>query len=146
MSNDGKSSFSYSTSPSNIVKVAVENDQDDREIDLKSKYKDILEMSKNLDEKYNTLILNQPKTRPAELSLLPVKFTSKNSPSPTKTSLSPSSIKLPEYQHTKKSPTRETSEDISTQRSPSHIYNPFPVRLSTRQNKDVAVKLGLYKK
>ncbi|XP_030761772.1 LOW QUALITY PROTEIN: uncharacterized protein LOC115886662 [Sitophilus oryzae] len=32
------------------------------------------------------------------------------------------------------------------EKSPSHIFNPFPINLSSRQNKEVALKLGLYKK
>lgn len=138
-------SFIYSTSPNSIIKIAVDDDEQNREIDRKSKYKDILEMSRNLDEKYNTLILNKPKLRPTDLSLPHSNNTTRTSPSP-KFDLTPSPIKLLDTQHFKKSPSKETSDDLSAQRSPSHIYNPFPVRLSTRQKKDVAVKLGLYKK
>ncbi|KAK9890805.1 hypothetical protein WA026_012149 [Henosepilachna vigintioctopunctata] len=36
-------------------------------------------------------------------------------------------------------------ENVSP-KSPNKIFNPFPVPLSSRQNKEVAVKLGLYKK
>ncbi|KAF7279444.1 hypothetical protein GWI33_007262 [Rhynchophorus ferrugineus] len=38
-----------------------------------------------------------------------------------------------------KSPTGEA-------RSPGHVFNPFPVSLSSRQSKEVPLKLGLYKK
>ncbi|KRT78697.1 GTPase activator protein [Oryctes borbonicus] len=139
-------SASTPKSASSTTQVTLEDDKQIIEIDRKSKYRDILEVSRNLDEKYNTLILNKPKARPSDLTLPPSRFTSRKSPSSPKPDLTPSPIKLSESQHFKKSPTRETPEDISAQKSPSHIYNPFPVRLSTRQNKDVAVKLGLYKK
>lgn len=31
-------------------------------------------------------------------------------------------------------------------KSPNKVFNPFPVPLSSRQNKEIGVKLGLYKK
>lgn len=113
----------------------------------KSKYRDILEVSRNLDEKYNTLILNKSlpiPSRPTDLSISSTKLDIPKQASP-RTELSPSPVKLLEANFTR-SPNKETPEDITGQKSPSHIYNPFPVRLSTRQNRDVGVKLGLYKK
>lgn len=69
-----------------------------------SKYTSILEYSKNLNERYNALILNSP-----------VK-----------------SLKN----------TAASQEDSSS----AGAFNPFPVKISSRQNKDVGLKLGLYKK
>lgn len=66
-----------------------------------SKYTSILEYSKNLNERYNALILNSP-------------------------------VKTP----------TATSEDASG----GGPFNPFPVKISSRQNKDVGMRLGLYKK
>lgn len=68
-----------------------------------SKYTSILEYSKNLNERYNALILNSP-----------VKNLKTQSP---------------------------TSEDDA-----AGSFNPFPVKISSRQNKDVGLRLGLYKK
>ncbi|KAL3269072.1 hypothetical protein HHI36_008155 [Cryptolaemus montrouzieri] len=47
--------------------------------------------------------------------------------------------------HEKLSPSMKDYEEM-TSKSPSKIFNPFPVPLNSRQNKKVAVNLGLYKK
>nr|XP_022910009.1 uncharacterized protein LOC111421106 isoform X1 [Onthophagus taurus] len=118
-------------------------------IDPVSKYKDILEISKNLDEKYKALILDQPPvmakttiyTRPSDLQLPSSEI---DSSSIAEKKSSPT-LRVIGNVSRKNSPSR-SSPDEGAQKSPSQAYNPFPVRLSTRQNKDVAVKLGLYKK
>lgn len=70
-----------------------------------SKYSSILEYSKNLNERYNALILNSPV----------------------------------------KSLKSSTAPQISEE-TPGNSFNPFPVKISSRQNKDVGMRLGLYKK
>ncbi|CAH0555464.1 unnamed protein product [Brassicogethes aeneus] len=47
-----------------------------------------------------------------------------------------------DYTRTLQSP----SPDVSGDKSPSKVFNPFPVSLSSRQSKEVPLKLGLYKK
>lgn len=37
-------------------------------------------------------------------------------------------------------------EQLNLTKSPSHVFNPFPVALNSRQSKEVPLKLGLYKK
>ncbi|KAJ8920187.1 hypothetical protein NQ315_011848 [Exocentrus adspersus] len=44
------------------------------------------------------------------------------------------------------SPHGESSRSRSPSKSPSKVFNPFPVPLSSRQSKEVPLKLGLYKK
>ncbi|XP_044754494.1 dentin sialophosphoprotein isoform X2 [Coccinella septempunctata] len=40
----------------------------------------------------------------------------------------------------------EERRDCASPKSPNRVFNPFPVPLSSRQNKEIGVKLGLYKK
>uniref|UniRef100_A0AAR5QFC8 TBC1 domain family member 30 n=1 Tax=Dendroctonus ponderosae TaxID=77166 RepID=A0AAR5QFC8_DENPD len=39
-----------------------------------------------------------------------------------------------------------SEEQLSLSKSPSHVFNPFPVALNSRQSKEVPLKLGLYRK
>lgn len=45
-----------------------------------------------------------------------------------------------------KSPTSDFSIENQNLKSPNKVFNPFPVPLSSRQSKEVPLKLGLYKK
>ncbi|XP_023029096.2 uncharacterized protein isoform X1 [Leptinotarsa decemlineata] len=51
---------------------------------------------------------------------------------------------IPTFKSPKRSPLRSPLK--SPLRSPSNCFNPFPVPLSSRQSKEVPLKLGLYKK
>lgn len=130
-------------------------DMETEQIQRISKYKDILDYSKDLDDRYNNLILNRnkscsphiettyelPKSELDTLRSLEDKPSSDPFPSNTRLendNLTENTIRV-------KSPNTLAGES-STLRSPNRIYNPFPVNISSRQNKDVAVKLGLYKK
>ncbi|XP_017786846.1 PREDICTED: uncharacterized protein LOC108569698 [Nicrophorus vespilloides] len=96
------------------------------EIDKNSKYSSILEYSRDLDEKFNNLILKS------------------------------NVIKAYSFDETKDGECSKTSSEgsdeckeegsSSSAKSPSRAYNPFPVNISSRQNKEVPLRLGLYKK
>lgn len=86
-----------------------------------SKYSSILEYSKSLDERYKALILNSP-VRTVKSS------DSSGSGFASSTASTGSDSK------------KRSEEDQSA------AFNPFPVKISSRQNKDVGLRLGLYKK
>ena len=122
-----------------------------------SKYKSILDYSKDLDEKYNALILNAPASKNVQQNQnasrtlhLPLSPDDSRISGDNQKLASPSRLKDPSptwrSSASKRSPSKEFAGTSPTRGSPNHIFNPFPVMLSSRQNKDVAVKLGLYKK
>lgn len=118
------------SSPEPMVKVheaELKSDVESSEsvgTESSSKYSSIFEYSKNLDEKYNSLILNSPLSNINKSS-----STAGPAKSPNKYLLD-----------------NETSRTNPELKSPTKSYNPFPVRLSSRQSKDVGMRLGLYKK
>lgn len=112
------------------VLESTENPESDSE-QCGSKYSSILEYSKNLNERYNTLIVNSPLSNIYKSTSWEGDFRSNSDAQST-------------------SNAGEEDDDIcrtsSEVKSPVRAYNPFPVKLNSRQNKDVAVRLGLYKK
>lgn len=95
-----------------------------------SKYSSILEYSKNLNERYNTLIVNSPLSNIYKSTSWEGDFRGNSDAQSTSNA------------GEEDDPCRTASEV----KSPVRAYNPFPVKLNSRQNKDVAVRLGLYKK
>lgn len=95
-----------------------------------SKYSSILEYSKDLNERYNTLIVNSPLGNIYKSTSWEGDFRSNTDAQSTSNA------------GEEDDPCRTSSEV----KSPVQAYNPFPVKLNSRQNKDVAVRLGLYKK
>ncbi|KAF5278329.1 hypothetical protein FQA39_LY05818 [Lamprigera yunnana] len=112
------------------------------------------EYTKNLEEKYENLILKS--RRPSFLEVA-ANFSSEDScynKSPSKIVSSPTNTSgLHSVINTvKRSPegskTKSPVDVPGIIKSPTtgRIYNPFPVNISSRQNKDVPLRLGLYKK
>lgn len=109
------------------------------------------EYSRNLEEKYENLILKS--TRPKFLDVAASFDKSDSSCGSTSYKYSTSPVNKIESP-SRKSPNSESSirkspgDGSNFIRSPTsgRIYNPFPVNISSRQNKDVAFRLGLYKK
>lgn len=96
-----------------------------------SKYSSILEYSKNLDEKYNDLILNRPTISLKDFSNKTNTCQIEDQKSPLKEEVGKPS---------------KDEVNIPNLKSPNRIYNPFPVSVNSRQKKEVGVKLGMYKK
>lgn len=128
-----------------------------------SRYTKIIEKSRDLDEKFNNLIVNASvnlKTfdldpSPTDFYRIPTKQENsyRISPQETVPDFSLGIHRLDEEASWSKSPTStplksSPSLDFSDKspKSPNKVFNPFPVSVSSRQNKEVPLKLGLYKK
>lgn len=123
-----------------------------------SRYSSILEKSKNLDEKYNSLILNASvnlRTAPKCDSInsgvidFDIKTSSDKTEEESKTDcdVKQNFEEGPSYPiSTLKSPNSESGDKSPSSKSPNRVFNPFPIPLNSRQNKEVPLKLGLYKK
>jgi hypothetical protein len=162
----------------------IDEDQENKSPEYGSRYSSILEKSRNLDERYNNLILNasvmnlrtlpdesQPKSDliseqdfkydSIDLSAIDSyrisrcddfvcgsqRISDQDGESKENLSLSleegaslctPTSPRM----STLKSP----SEKSPGSKSPNRVFNPFPIPMNSRQNKEVPLKLGLYKK
>ncbi|XP_064210921.1 uncharacterized protein LOC103314564 isoform X1 [Tribolium castaneum] len=124
-----------------------------------SRYSSILEKSRNLDEKYNNLILNASVMNLRTVSdsgladpIIPSVVNNEESKNEKIKNFSfnfdeasscynPTSVK-----QCLKSPCSDNSDKSPSSKSPNKIFNPFPIPLNSRQNKEVPLKLGLYKK
>lgn len=108
-------------------------------VDFKTKQEIIDYSCDNVDVPKPSLDLNLKLVSPTKVSL------SANSPSPNS-----SRVKSPVFSRSifLEQPTKTSNcdEPINLNKSPSHVFNPFPVALNSRQNKEVPLKLGLYKK
>ncbi|KAK4876316.1 hypothetical protein RN001_012738 [Aquatica leii] len=131
------------------LKIQTETTRD--ETDTKSSYANIFDSdyTKTLDEKYENLILKPNKTTFSETNL---GFSGYSSDA-KRCATSPISIRS--SSHVLKNTNQKSPDDtacnspseVSNVKSPTgRIYNPFPVNISSRQNKDVPLRLGLYKK
>lgn len=128
-----------------------------------SRYTKIIEKSRDLDEKFNNLIANASvnlKTFDLDPSAttdsyrIPTKPENSYRISSQVPDLSLDTLKLNEETSWSKSPTSTSLKSSPTSlefsdkspKSPNKVFNPFPVSVSSRQNKEVPLKLGLYKK
>ncbi|XP_063928309.1 uncharacterized protein LOC135141274 isoform X2 [Zophobas morio] len=183
----------------------IDEDQENKSPEYGSRYSSILEKSRNLDEKYNSLILNagvrsiktvvdESEPKSDLISELNLKYDSMNLstidsyriPKDDNYKFSSDSQRIADLYRfevdddkksglvdvgaakanlslnleqsaslysppsprlaTLKSPCSDRSEKSPNSKSPNKIFNPFPVALNSRQNKEVPLKLGLYKK
>lgn len=149
----------HDTVSSSISKHSLELDKDtvfneeNQSPEYGSRYTKIIEKSRDLDEKFNNLIVN------ASVNLKTVDFNSTATDSygistqETVPDFNLGTLKLDEKSSWSKSPSSPAAKSSPTldfsdksPKSPNKVFNPFPIPLSSRQNKQVPLKLGLYKK
>ncbi|KAF5279232.1 hypothetical protein FQR65_LT03480 [Abscondita terminalis] len=151
-----KDEFTYSNTEENEQVSSsygdVELQSVDYESEIRPNFTDILdsEYTKTLEEKYENLILKS--NRPSFLEVAANLGSGDSSCSSFNNSRMSSPINITDstiLNVNKKSPESSTQKSpVEVLKSPTtgRIYNPFPVNISSRQNKDVPLRLGLYKK
>ncbi|XP_068899024.1 uncharacterized protein [Tenebrio molitor] len=162
----------------------IDEDQENKSPEYGSRYSSILEKSRNLDERYNNLILNasvmnlrtlpdesQPKSDliseqdfkydSIDLSAIDSyrisrcddfvcgsqRISDQDGESKENLSLSlEEGASLCSPASPRMSTLKSPSEKSPGSKSPNRVFNPFPIPMNSRQNKEVPLKLGLYKK
>jgi hypothetical protein len=162
----------------------IDEDQENKSPEYGSRYSSILEKSRNLDERYNNLILNasvmnlrtlpdesQPKSDliseqdfkydSIDLSAIDSyrisrcddfvcgsqRMSDQDGESKENLSLSlEEGASLCSPASPRMSTLKSPSDKSPGSKSPNRVFNPFPIPMNSRQNKEVPLKLGLYKK